>query len=176
MLTALVDPTTQTTACECFWWTLQPSLIQKSRFHALRTLEFYGFPRSLHRSVNVFTLSHSQLIVFNFTVLTYIDVSAALNGVDSDFSFYLLSIANAASLFGRLLSGFLADRIGAWYFLCNRKQLTAILGAVNVMAPFTLLAGIMTYIWPFVRGEAAYIVIALIYGYAFYSAQTLTVH
>lgn len=46
------------------------------------------------------------------TVLTYIDVSATFVGVDPNFSFYLISIANAGSGFGRLLCGSLSDRFG----------------------------------------------------------------
>ena len=37
---------------------------------------------------------------------------------------------------------------------------------MNIMIPFTAVAGILTYIWPFVRGKAAYIVVAIIYGFA----------
>ena len=40
-----------------------------------------------------------------------------------------------------------------------------VLGAINVMAPFTLLAGILTYVWPYVYGKANYIAIAIVYGY-----------
>ena len=47
-----------------------------------------------------------------FTVLTYIDVAAAADGVDNGFAFYLVSIANAASFFGRMGGGLLADKIG----------------------------------------------------------------
>lgn len=50
--------------------------------------------------------------VIESTVLTYIDVSATVNGVDDSFAFYLLSIANASSFLGRLSAGLLADRIG----------------------------------------------------------------
>ena len=45
-------------------------------------------------------------------VLTYIDVSAAFVGIDENFSFYLVSIANAGSFVGRLAGGILADRYG----------------------------------------------------------------
>lgn len=45
-------------------------------------------------------------------VLTYIDVSAVSKGIDPNFSFYLLAIANACSAIGRILGGLLADRIG----------------------------------------------------------------
>lgn len=44
--------------------------------------------------------------------LTYISVSAVAIGVSKDFSFYMIAIANAASTFGRVISGLLADKIG----------------------------------------------------------------
>ena len=44
--------------------------------------------------------------------LTYLSLSGLLNGVDPDLSFYLLSIANASSVIGRLGGGILADRLG----------------------------------------------------------------
>jgi nitrate/nitrite transporter NarK len=45
-------------------------------------------------------------------VLTYIAISAVSAGVSDDFSIYLVSIANAASAFGRIASGLAADRFG----------------------------------------------------------------
>ncbi|KAA1467658.1 MFS general substrate transporter [Dentipellis sp. KUC8613] len=83
-----------------------------------------------------------------YTVLTYIDASASTQGIDENFAFYLVSIANAASGFGRLGFGFCADRIGA----------------MNVMTPMTALAGVFTYIWPFVHGRGPLVVIAIFYG------------
>ncbi|KAF7297970.1 MFS domain-containing protein [Mycena chlorophos] len=47
-----------------------------------------------------------------YTVLTYIDVSAASVGIPTEFSFYLVSIANSASLFGRISAGFATDKFG----------------------------------------------------------------
>lgn len=46
------------------------------------------------------------------SVLTYIDVSATAEGVSPEFSFYLIAIANASSLFGRYASGILSDKTG----------------------------------------------------------------
>ncbi|TFY66807.1 hypothetical protein EVG20_g4288 [Dentipellis fragilis] len=83
-----------------------------------------------------------------YTVLTYIDASAPSQGIDENFAFYLVSIANAASGFGRLGFGFCADRFGA----------------MNVMTPMTALAGVFTYIWPFVHGRGPLVVIAIFYG------------
>ena len=40
-------------------------------------------------------------------------------------------------------------------------------GALNIMIPSTAVAGIMTYIWPFVTNKGGYIGIAIVYGYAY---------
>ncbi|KAL0579399.1 hypothetical protein V5O48_002624 [Marasmius crinis-equi] len=84
-----------------------------------------------------------------YTVLTYIDISAIRIGISSDFSFYLVSIGNAASLVGRLLSALMVDRCGP----------------INFYAPMTLCAGILTYSWPFARSQASLIVVAILYGF-----------
>ncbi|KAG7441150.1 MFS general substrate transporter [Guyanagaster necrorhizus] len=84
-----------------------------------------------------------------YTVLTYIDVSATKVGVPEDFSFYLVSIANCASGFGRYFAGLLGDRIGA----------------MNVMIPFTMASAIVTYSWPFAKNQDSLIAIAIIYGF-----------
>ncbi|KAH9926927.1 MFS general substrate transporter [Fomitopsis serialis] len=83
-----------------------------------------------------------------YTVLTYIDVSAQGTNVPENLSFYLLPIANAGSLIGRIVGGFLADRFGP----------------LNVITPANVVAGIMTFAWPFAGGTAGYVVIAILYG------------
>ncbi|OBZ65726.1 Riboflavin transporter MCH5 [Grifola frondosa] len=83
-----------------------------------------------------------------YTVLTYIDVSAAAAGVPENFSFYLLSIANAASAVGRLSGGVIADRTGP----------------LNVMIPGTFIAGIITYAWPYATTQGSNIAVAILYG------------
>ncbi|KAJ3912664.1 major facilitator superfamily domain-containing protein [Lentinula edodes] len=94
----------------------------------------------------------SSLVAFLglYTVLTYIDISASAAGIDEDFSFYLVSIANAASGFGRLSSGIACDKIGG----------------INFMAPMTLVAAALTYAWPFATTKADFVVVAIIYGFA----------
>ena len=83
------------------------------------------------------------------TVLTYIDLSATTVGISPEFSFYLLSITNAASGFGRVASGMLSDK----------------LGALNVSAPFTLVCAIMTYTWPLATTKGSLIAVGIIYGF-----------
>ncbi|KAF7335660.1 MFS general substrate transporter [Mycena venus] len=85
-----------------------------------------------------------------YTLLTYIDVSATNAGIDPSFDVYLLAFANASSGVGRIMNGILADRIGS----------------MSVMIPGTLLAAIVTYIWPFVNSLPGLIAVAIIYGFA----------
>ncbi|KAJ6618891.1 major facilitator superfamily domain-containing protein [Mycena sp. CBHHK59/15] len=85
-----------------------------------------------------------------YTVLTYIDVSATSMGISSDFSFYLVSMANGASLFGRLTAAMAADKFGP----------------VNVISPMTVIAAVMTYAWPFARTKGAFVAIAIVYGFS----------
>ncbi|KAI6162596.1 MFS general substrate transporter [Pisolithus thermaeus] len=85
-----------------------------------------------------------------YTALTYLPVSATAVGVSSNFSFYLVAIANAGSGFGRLSAGLLADRIGP----------------LNVMIPFTGLAAILTFAWPYASSQGALIGISVVYGFA----------
>ncbi|OAX38725.1 MFS general substrate transporter [Rhizopogon vinicolor AM-OR11-026] len=94
------------------------------------------------------------------TELTYMSVSAVEIGVSEDFSFYIISISNAASAVGCLSAGIIGDKIGA----------------INIMAPSMALAGIMTFVWPFAKTESQLIAVTAIYGFscgAFISLHTV---
>lgn len=82
-------------------------------------------------------------------MLTYIDISSTFVGIPENFAFYLISIANAGSGAGRLFAGVMADRVGA----------------LTIVAPLSLLAGVLTFVWPFVTTQAGLIAIAVFYGY-----------
>ncbi|KJA24153.1 hypothetical protein HYPSUDRAFT_38917 [Hypholoma sublateritium FD-334 SS-4] len=84
-----------------------------------------------------------------YTMLTYVAVSAIEVGVNSDFAFYFIAIANASSLFGRYAAGRVAD----------------IIGPMNVMIPFTAWTGILTYAWPFAKSKSSLIAVTVIYGF-----------
>ncbi|EPT01154.1 hypothetical protein FOMPIDRAFT_1023451 [Fomitopsis schrenkii] len=85
-----------------------------------------------------------------YTVLTYINISAEGTKVPANLTFYLLPIANAGSMFGRICGGFLADKYGP----------------LNVITPANVVAAVMTYAWPFANDTGGFIVIAIIYGFS----------
>ena len=73
-------------------------------------------------------------------------------GVSRRLSFYLLAMLNAASIPGRTLTGWLADRYGR----------------LNVLVSATLLAAVVCLcVWTTVTGTAGVVVFALLYGFAF---------
>ena len=59
----------------------------------------------------LFSVSALLVALGLYTPLSYIDVSGASIGL-GDFSPYLVAIANAGSLAGRLLPAFVADKMG----------------------------------------------------------------
>ncbi|KAK0467810.1 major facilitator superfamily domain-containing protein [Desarmillaria tabescens] len=85
-----------------------------------------------------------------YTVLTYISVSATAYGVSPDIAFYLVSTVNASSGIGRIIAGTCADRFRA----------------LDFFGPMTIIAGALTYAWPFARTVTSMIVVAVIYGFS----------
>jgi MCP family monocarboxylic acid transporter-like MFS transporter 10 len=98
----------------------------------------------------VYCLSAFTTFLGIYTVLTYIDVSAARTpGMEGTrLSFYLVSITNAASLVGRYVAGVICDRMGP----------------MNVMIPFTAVTGVATIAWPYARSKEGLVALAVVYG------------
>lgn len=63
-----------------------------------------------------------------FAPFFYVSSYAVAKGVSPSMSFYLISILNAASLFGRVLPGVLADRWGHFNFMIVALGTSAIVG------------------------------------------------
>ncbi|KAF5367715.1 hypothetical protein D9758_009834 [Tetrapyrgos nigripes] len=83
-----------------------------------------------------------------YAVPAYVASTATNVGLTPQSAFYLVSVTNGSSSFGRLLAGPLADR----------------LGPMNVLIPFTALAGVMTYVWPLAKSPGSLIAITALYG------------
>ncbi|PVF95711.1 MFS general substrate transporter [Serendipita vermifera] len=98
----------------------------------------------------IYTASSVVSFLGLYTVLTYIAAYAIQYDISENTAFYLVSIINAASLFGRLFSGLLADKYGP----------------LNMMAPSTLFAGILTYAWPWATTLRSLIPLCVLYGFS----------
>ncbi|KAF9450277.1 MFS general substrate transporter [Macrolepiota fuliginosa MF-IS2] len=109
----------------------------------------FNFKAFKSAAFSVYCIANIVAYLGIYTVLTFIDVSAINVGVSPDFSFYLVSFANAGSGVGRLMTGIIADRHGA----------------LNVIAPMTIAAGVMTLVWPYAQSKNSLIAVAIIYGF-----------
>lgn len=90
------------------------------------------------------------VVIFGFFVpFFYISTYAVSLGMSSSLAFYLVSIVNAASLFGRILPGIVADRWGRFNML--------------VVSAFT--AGIVAFCWSAAMSVAGLVVWAAAYGF-----------
>lgn len=102
-----------------------------------------------------FTLTTIGIFLLEFAVfipLTYITSYAIHEGLGEDFAYYLLSILNAASIVGRAIPGYLADKVGVF----NTVMAAALLSAVSCLA-----------IWlPFGSSTAGVVVFCVLFGIA----------
>ncbi|KAG8734989.1 hypothetical protein FRC11_003522, partial [Ceratobasidium sp. 423] len=105
----------------------------------------------LHIPYSLYVLAAVVSFLGLYTVLTYLEVYGREGlGLPQEFTIYLIPIANAASLVGRVGSGYVTDK----------------LGPLNTLIPSTLVAGICTFIWPFARTKGTLIAVSCIYGIA----------
>ncbi|KAF7304312.1 MFS domain-containing protein [Mycena chlorophos] len=112
----------------------------------------------------IYTLSAFTSFLGLYTMLTYIDLSGVQAGINADFSFYLVAIANAGSVVGRIGGGVLADRFGEFNSGYGDADNLSIAGPLNVLVPMTLVAAVMTFAWPFAQIKGALTAVAVLYG------------
>ncbi|KAI0965591.1 putative MFS monocarboxylate transporter [Xylaria arbuscula] len=84
-----------------------------------------------------------------FTPFFYISTYAVSKGESSSTAFYLISAINAASFFGRVIPGHLADRYGHF----------------NILALSVLTSGIIAFTWTAAYSLAGMIVWSIAYGF-----------
>jgi len=85
-----------------------------------------------------------------YTPFFYIVVYASRRiGTDVDFAFYSLTIMNAASALGRVVTGLLADRYGA----------------LNMLLLMTAVVAVLAYAWIAVSSLAGLVVFCILYGF-----------
>ncbi|KAE8238943.1 hypothetical protein A4X13_0g8315 [Tilletia indica] len=113
------------------------------------------------RAVKWFDLKVFKEVDYAFYVL---GAGLAMLGLYSPFSFcdiwtsshnipgdgYWLAVLNAASMFGRVIPGFLADRVGR----------------TNTLLPHLLAAGILMFIFPLTNNLTGMIFFSILYGFA----------
>jgi MFS transporter, MCT family, solute carrier family 16 (monocarboxylic acid transporters), member 10 len=93
-------------------------------------------------------------------------ISAVTRGVRADLTPYLSAVLNGSAAVGRVLAVLLSRRFNA----CNEcaqnlpiPRLRA-LGALNILIPYTAVAAVVTYAWPYAHGIDPFVAVAACYG------------
>lgn len=84
-----------------------------------------------------------------FTPFFYLPTFAMEHGMNPDLAWYLISILNAASLFGRILGGYLA----------------VVTGSFELLSACCAAFGVLTLCWLRASSSAALIVLAVLFGF-----------
>ncbi|GAB7353800.1 hypothetical protein MBLNU459_g4179t1 [Dothideomycetes sp. NU459] len=98
---------------------------------------------------SVFIAAFALMILSVYIPFFYIGHYASELGISSDMSFYLLSIMNAASLFGRLAPNYLADKFGG----------------ITVMIPSCFLTAVLLFVMRTAHDLPGLVVMSLLYGF-----------
>ena len=85
-----------------------------------------------------------------FSPFFYITSWTVSLGLNANLAFYMISIVNAASLFGRILPGFMADKLGAY----------------NMMILCAAFSGIVCCCWTEAKSVGGIVVLSLAYGFS----------
>lgn len=98
----------------------------------------------------VFTLGSFAGFMGLFMFFFYIQLYAITKHVtDENLAFYLLSMLNAASIFGRIIPNFIADKVGP----------------LNIIVPCALISGILVFTLIPIHNLGGTVIVTLLYGF-----------
>ncbi|CAE6478640.1 unnamed protein product [Rhizoctonia solani] len=84
-----------------------------------------------------------------FLPIFYIQLFAVVHGIDETLAFYSLAILNAASIFGRTIPNFIADK----------------LGPLNLLIPCSAISGTLIFAMLGIKSSGALIIFSILYGF-----------
>ncbi|KAJ5174344.1 MFS transporter asaE [Penicillium canariense] len=137
------------------------NLTLKSRLtHTKKPFDIMNFVRPLKDLKFVVTVAACFCFFWGmFLPFTFVITQAQRYGMSQNLSQYLIPILNAASILGRTIPGYLADRVGRY----------------NVMIIFSYLSSILVLaLWLPSRGNAPAIVFSVLYGFGSGAFVSLT--
>lgn len=125
----------------------------------------FGFHHFKDLPYAVFVVAFTLFVASTFVPFFFIQEYAIKLGVEKDMAFNLLSIMNAANIFGRFVPNFVADRyvppLRASLIGTNKYRY----GGVNTLFPLTIACIITLCMLPLVRDFNGLVAISIVYGF-----------
>lgn len=141
---------TRTLGFVCFGTICISVSIMRQRFQPKERRKLYQLSALKEPSFTIFAVAMFMGFLGFYNFLFYVQSYAIQTGiVDSHLGFYLLSILNAASTFGRIAPNFLADHVGP----------------LNMLTPAVTITAILAFVWIRVHTVAGIIILAIFYGF-----------
>lgn len=134
----------------CFGTICVSLSIMRVRFKPKEKRKLYQFSAFKELGFCLFTVAMFLGFLGFYNFLFYVQPYAIETGiVDSNLGFYLISMLNAASTFGRIGPNFLADHVGP----------------LNMLTPAVTITSILAFVWIGVHNVAGIIILAVLYGF-----------
>ncbi|KAG8762277.1 hypothetical protein FRC11_010136 [Ceratobasidium sp. 423] len=96
------------------------------------------------------TIAGAFLVMIGlYLPIFYIQLFAVVHGIDETLAFYSLAILNAASIFGRTIPNFIADKLGAF----------------NLLTFCSAISGVLIFAMFGIKSAGALIVFSILYGF-----------
>ncbi|KAJ4861331.1 major facilitator superfamily domain-containing protein [Trichoderma breve] len=136
-----------------------PLSISKQRLPANKRRILIDFKSLGQIEFGLYCLSIFLAFLGFFTFYTFIESWAIATQLNTDgvAPYYILTITNASSSFGRILPNYTADKIGP----------------LNIQVPATLIAGVLVFTWIPAQSMGSVMAIAILYG--FFSGSLVSV-
>ncbi|GAC93191.1 monocarboxylate transporter [Pseudozyma hubeiensis SY62] len=112
-----------------------------------KQVQWTDFSAFRNPAYTFFVIGASFIMFGLYMPLTYMDVWSSSNNVPANG--YYLPILNAASSFGRVLPGFVADKVGR----------------INTILPHLAVSGVLIFIFPLCTNLGGLVVFSILYGF-----------
>ncbi|CAD6924142.1 unnamed protein product [Tilletia controversa] len=113
-----------------------------------RAVKWFDFSVFRQAEYSFFVLGSALAMLGLYSPFSFCDVWTTTHNIPANG--YWLAVLNAASMFGRILPGFLADRVGR----------------TNTLFPHLLAAGILMLVFPLTNNLTGMIFFSILYGFA----------
>lgn len=132
-----------------FATTIMASFLLKPRLPPSKRIAIVHLPSLRDPILMVFSCATLFGFAGMYVPIFYVQAYAISQGVDSNLAFYLVSILNAGSTFGRIIPNFLADKIGPY----------------NIILWCATCCTILIFSWTRITSQSGLLAFCVIYGF-----------
>lgn len=128
---------------------LVPNLVMKVRVLPATRRAMLDLPAFKEPAYSLFCFSNFLIFIGMYVPFFYVQLYSLSHGTSANLAFYLISIINAASTFGRIVPNAVADKLGPF----------------NIAVPCTVLSGMLIFVLISIDSSASTVLFCVFYGF-----------